>query len=50
MAWFQFLGHLYTKLQTLLLLRDELDASLHQTMSKKSGKKKKKEMFKTKCL
>lgn len=36
MALFQFLGHLYTKLQSLLLLRDEFDASLHQTMSKKS--------------
>lgn len=46
MALFQFLGHLYTKLQTLLLLRDELDASLHQTMSKKSGKKKKRKCLK----
>lgn len=39
MALFQFLGHLYIRLQSLLLLRGEFDASLHRTMSKKNEEK-----------
>lgn len=35
MAWFQLLDHLYTMLQSPLLLGDGFDAILHQIMSKK---------------
>lgn len=39
MALFQFLGHLYIRLQSLLLLRGEFDASLHRTVSKENKEK-----------